>query len=125
MLEPHPDDIPRWPFAVMRIYGGLMCLGAAAARVPPGSTGEWLTVVLLSLLGLALVVGVTTRLAALLGAVVVASQLLPVHGITTAINAGPRTALVVLLLTVALGRGGRLFGVDATLAQRYPGSPWW
>lgn len=32
---------------------------------------------------------------------------------------------VVVLLGVAIGRGGRAWGVDAWLAQRWPASPWW
>ena len=32
---------------------------------------------------------------------------------------------VVAALGVAVGRGGRAWGVDARLAQRWPSSPWW
>jgi uncharacterized membrane protein YphA (DoxX/SURF4 family) len=32
---------------------------------------------------------------------------------------------VVALLGVAIGRGGRAWGVDAWLSQRWPSSPWW
>jgi uncharacterized membrane protein YphA (DoxX/SURF4 family) len=32
---------------------------------------------------------------------------------------------VLALLGVAIGRGGRKFGIDALLSQRRPSSPWW
>jgi len=32
---------------------------------------------------------------------------------------------VVALLGVAIGRGGRRWGVDAWLSERWPSSPWW
>jgi hypothetical protein len=99
----------------MRIYAGLMFTGAAFFHAPesPATTGLKL------LVGLALLSGAVTRAAALVGLAV------PIHSLGILVSPGPRPATMMLLVTVMLGAGGRVWGVDTRLARRYPGIPLW
>lgn len=112
---------PRWPLAVMRIYAGLMFVGATFSHPPEALALTGLKL----LIGLALLSGTATRLAAVVGASYAVSQMLPIHSFAVLLSPGPRTAVVMLLITVMLGAGGRWWGVDARLARRYPGIPLW
>ena len=113
--------VPRWPFAVMRIYAGLMFTGAAFFHAPesPATTGLKL------LVGLALLSGTVTRAAALVGLAVAVGLPPPIHSLAILVSPGPRPATMMLLVTVMLGAGGRVWGVDTRLARRYPGIPLW
>ena len=123
MIDGARETIPRWPLTLMRLYAGLVLLGAAAAgRSSPGSTAA---AVLELVAGVALVLGIATPAAALLALGIVAANVLPLHGFSILISPGPRTAFAVLLLTVGLARAGRRFGLDAIMQTRFPRVPLW
>jgi uncharacterized membrane protein YphA (DoxX/SURF4 family) len=73
-------------------------------------------------LGVLLVLGLLTRLAALVAFAFLASLWISEWG-----TAWIWELLVPVLasLGLAVGRAGRAWGVDALLAQRQPFSPWW
>ncbi|HEX4560418.1 MAG TPA: hypothetical protein VH113_01185 [Gemmatimonadales bacterium] len=119
MMDGAREDIPRWPLALLRIYAGAVLLVAAAVQA--SQLGHALDVGVETLAGAALLAGVTTPAAALIAFVSVMS-----HAHFTKlmfISPGPRIAFAVLLLTVALGRAGRVFGFDSALARRFPRMP--
>lgn len=107
--------IPRWPFVILRIYAGLILLGVAAQG---GGGLVWVS-------GVALLLGVATPAAALIGLGIVLDHILPLKTLAVLISPGPRIAFAVLLATVALARAGRVFGLDAFLTRRYPRIPVW
>lgn len=136
LQESRTDTIPRWPLAMLRVYGGLVfcsaglaqLMGGSAWLVPPNSHVDPLAVIGVELVvGMGLLLGVATRAAALMGVVLMANRLLHAAGLSPAslVSPGPNTALTMLLLTVMLGRGGRVWGVDRLLAARWPRSPLW
>ena len=73
-------------------------------------------------LGVLLVIGLLTRPAAFVAFLYLGSLWVSEWG-----TAWIWELLVPVLasLGVALGRGGRTFGVDALLAKRWPSAPWW
>lgn len=123
MIAGARETIPRWSLTILRLYAGLILLGAAAVRGSP--PGPLLVSILDAVAGAALILGLATPAAALLGLGIVVTNLLPIHGLSILISPGPRTAFAVLLVTVALTRAGRLFGVDVLLARRFPRAPLW
>lgn len=123
MIAGARETIPRWSLTILRLYAGLIFLGAAAVRGSP--PGPLLVSILDAVAGAALILGLATPAAALLGLGIVVTNLLPIHGLSILISPGPRTAFAVLLVTVALARAGRLFGVDVLLARRFPRAPLW
>jgi len=135
LLDSGADTIPRWPLAGLRIYGGLVFCGASLAElmgrqawpVPPNAALDPPAVLVLELLvGVALVLGVVSRAAALIGVALMAGRLIAA-GLKPAdlVSPGPNTAITILLLTVMLGRAGRVWGVDRLLAARWPRNPLW
>lgn len=123
LAEEFAEGVPRWPLAVMRIYAGLVFLGAASAQLPPHTNARLVIAILELTAAVALTLGLATRGAALLGVVIVVGHMLPIHGGGFLVSPGPRTAFVMLLLTVMLGRSGRVFGLDALLANQQPRNP--
>ncbi len=135
LLDSGADTIPRWPLAGLRIYGGLVFCGASLAElmgrqawpVPPNAALDPPAVLVLELLvGVALVLGAVSRAAALIGVALMAGRLIAA-GLKPAdlVSPGPNTAITILLLTVMLGRAGRVWGVDRLLAARWPRNPLW
>ena len=123
MIDGARDTIPRWPLTLMRVYAGLVLLGAAA--VGRSSPAPASVAVLEMVAGVALVLGIATPAAALLALGIVVANVLPLHGFSILISPGPRTAFAVLLLTVGLARAGRWFGLDRVLRTRFPRVPLW
>lgn len=107
-----------------------MLAGAAIAQLggqpgwPPRPLQSPLVVGLELVTAGALIAGAGTRLAALLGVAIV---LTITHGVRlmALVSPGPTSALMMLLLTVFVARAGRLWGLDAHLAARWPRSPLW
>lgn len=121
MLDGARESIPRWPLTVLRIYAGLILVSAAV-----DSSAAWNAAASVEVLaGVALFIGAATPAAALLALFVVTLRVLPLTSAAILISPGPRTAFAVLLVTVALGRAGRVLGIDARLAKRYPRVPLW
>ncbi|HYL21846.1 MAG TPA: hypothetical protein VEU74_08780 [Gemmatimonadales bacterium] len=129
------ETIPRWPLGTLRIYGGLIfgsagfvqLMGRPAWLVPPQSHLDSLVVIGVELVvGTALTLGVATRAAALVGVALMASRFYAA-GFSPAslVSPGPNTAITMLLLTVILGRAGRVWGLDRQLAARWPRNPLW
>jgi hypothetical protein len=125
LIDGLPESTPRWPIAVMRIYAGIVFLGAALAQLPPHPSQGLFILSLDLVIGVALTLGAATRAAALLAVAIVVRDMLPVNGIAVLVSPGPRTAFLILLLTVILGRGGRVLGFDARFAPRQPENPLW
>jgi uncharacterized membrane protein YphA (DoxX/SURF4 family) len=131
-LDALAEGVPRWPLALMRIYAGLVLWGAAmnqlsdAAATPPYPHRESLLVGLELFAAVALAFGIATRLSALLGVAIVMRYIFSTH-VTAAVfvSPGPITALMMALVTVGLGRSGRVWGLDALFARRWPRNPLW
>jgi len=115
------EPVPAWPLTILRIYAGLMFIGAAVVQL--GQPGGLPMGSLELIVGAALLLGVGTPAAATVGAGIVIAYVLPVHTASILVSPGPRTALMMLLVTVALSRAGRVFGLDGLLSGRKPGGP--
>src|SRR5579862_1588884 len=102
----------------MRIYAGLIFFGAAVLNLSARPASSLFLLVLEFIVAIALTIGAATRAAALLGVGIVVSRMLPVHGVATLVSPGPLTAFAMLLLTVALGSAGLLFGLDGLPGRR-------
>ena len=94
-------------------------MGLAASHAAMAAPAQAVTEISL---GVLLVIGLFTRPAAFIAFLYLASLWVSEW----------RTAWIWELLVpvlasfaVALGRGGRTWGIDARLAQRWPSSPWW
>jgi uncharacterized membrane protein YphA (DoxX/SURF4 family) len=135
LQESRTDTMPRWPFGTLRIYAGLIfcstglvqLMGRLPWMVPPNSHLDPIAVIGVELVvGTALLLGVATRAAALMGVALMATRLHAAGlSLATLVSPGPNTAITILLLTVMLGGGGRVWGVDRSLAARWPRSPLW
>ena len=115
MIDGAREGIPLWPLALLRMYAGLALLLAT------GSPLRGLAVVA----GIALLIGFATTAAALVALGVIVSTMLPLHGFSFLASPGPKTVLAVTLVTIAIGRAGRVFGLDSMLTRRHPGNPLW
>jgi uncharacterized membrane protein YphA (DoxX/SURF4 family) len=135
LKESRSETIPRWPLGMLRIYGGVVfssaafvqVMGKSAWFVPPNSHLDSVAVIGVEfVVGTALILGVATRAAALVGIGLMATRLYAA-GLTpaTLVSPGPNAAITLLLLTMMLGRGGRVWGFDRVLAARWPSSPLW
>ena len=94
-------------------------MGLAASHAPMAAPMQALTEISL---GILLVIGLLTRPAAFIAFLYLGSLWVSEWG-----TAWIWELLVPVLasLGVALGRGGRAWGIDALLARRNPSSPWW
>jgi uncharacterized membrane protein YphA (DoxX/SURF4 family) len=94
-------------------------MGLVASHAGMAAPGQALTEISL---GILLVIGLLTRPVAFIAFLYLGSLWMSEWG-----TAWIWELLVPVLasLGVALGRGGRTWGVDALLAQRKPSSPWW
>jgi len=76
------------------------------------------------LIGMALVLGVGTRLVAILGLVLLLNYMAAAGG--RLYFPGPTAAYTALLLALVLAGAGQMWSVDAALARRWPrASAWW
>lgn len=91
--------------------------------IPHHQLFAWLITWGMILAGLALLVGLLTRPAALAGLFMTLNFYLAKGGGSPATTSDQ--AFMVGLLVVFLTRAGRSFGLDGWLARRYPGSPLW
>jgi uncharacterized membrane protein YphA (DoxX/SURF4 family) len=94
-------------------------MGLAASHAAMAAPAQAITEISL---GVLLIIGLFTRPAAFIAFLYLSSLWVSEWG-----TAWIWELLVPVLasLSVALGRGGRRWGVDAWLAQRQPSSPWW
>ena len=94
-------------------------MGLAASHAAMAAPGQAVTEISL---GVLLIIGLFTRPAAFIAFLYLSSLWVSEWG-----TAWIWELLVPVLasLAVAVGRGGRAWGIDATLAQRRPSSPWW
>ena len=94
-------------------------MGLVASHAAMAAPGQAVTEISL---GVLLVIGLLTRPVAFIAFLYLASLWMSEWG-----TAWIWELLVPVLasLGVALGRGGRAWGVDALLARRQPSSPWW
>ncbi|MFQ5817872.1 MAG: DoxX family protein [Terriglobia bacterium] len=76
------------------------------------------------LVGAALLLGVVTRLAALMGIVMTGNYLLA-KGVSWLAASSHDALFILMLLVVLLGAAGRAYGVDYFLAKRWPQWPLW
>ncbi|HZY96019.1 MAG TPA: TQO small subunit DoxD [Candidatus Cybelea sp.] len=74
--------------------------------------------------GIAMILGLTTRLAAAVAVLLLFNYMLA-KGMTPWSPASNDAADIVLAIVVGFGAAGRLWGVDAVLQQRYPRIPLW
>ena len=94
-------------------------MGLAASHAAMAAPAQALTEISL---GVLLVIGLLTRPAAFIGFLYLGSLWMSEWG-----TAWIWELLVPVLasLAIAVGRGGRTWGIDALLARRRPDSPWW
>jgi uncharacterized membrane protein YphA (DoxX/SURF4 family) len=76
------------------------------------------------LVGLTLVLGLTTRLSAILALLLVVNSMFA-KGEWFWQPASNDGALAVIAVALLIGAAGRTFGLDALLAKRWPRSPFW
>ena len=74
--------------------------------------------------GIAMVLGFATRLAALVAILLLLNYML-VKGMAFWMPASNDAADIVMAIVVGVGAAGRVWGIDAFLARRYPRIPLW
>jgi uncharacterized membrane protein YphA (DoxX/SURF4 family) len=94
-------------------------MGLAASHATMAAPAQAVTEISL---GILLVIGLLTRPAAFVAFLYLASLWVSEWGTAWIWEL---LAPVLASLAVAVGRGGRAWGIDAWLAQRRPSSPWW
>ena len=88
---------------------------------------DWVAVLVIvaeTFVGIAMLVGVATRLASLAAVLLLANYML-VKGMTPWTPASNDAADIVLAIVVGVGAAGRVWGADATLNKLYPHVPLW
>jgi uncharacterized membrane protein YphA (DoxX/SURF4 family) len=107
----------------LRVYLGLVFLYSAWLGISaelPATVLTWAELVL----GAVLVLGLATRLAAAVAAVILVSSMVAA-GVTPSPTASSQAAFAAIALALLIGAAGRTFGVDSVLARRWPRSPLW
>jgi uncharacterized membrane protein YphA (DoxX/SURF4 family) len=115
--------LARGALAFLRIYLGLVFLYSAWLGIStelPATPLSWAELVL----GAVLVLGLATRLAAAVAAVILVSSMVAA-GVTPSPTSSSQAAFVAIALALLIGAAGRTFGVDSVLARRWPRSPLW
>ena len=121
--------LARTALVLLRIYLGAIFLLAAWPKVTGGSPPDtWLPSGLIPwgelLVGVFLVLGLFTRLAAAMVLLLLANRIYAA-GAWLWDPASNDAAFAVIAAALLIGAAGRTFGVDALLAKRWPKSPLW
>jgi len=97
---------------------------AQAFILPNAAVIATLVIVGETFVGIAMLVGLTTRLASAVAIVLLLNYMLA-KGMTFLAPASNDAADIVLAIVVGVGAAGRFWGIDAILARRYPRIPLW
>jgi uncharacterized membrane protein YphA (DoxX/SURF4 family) len=97
---------------------------ARAIVLPNVSAVAILVMIGEAFVAVALILGLTTRLACALAVLLLANYMLA-KGMTLWSPASNDAADIVLAIVVAIGAAGRSWGIDAVLHKRYPRIPLW
>jgi uncharacterized membrane protein YphA (DoxX/SURF4 family) len=120
--------LARSALVLLRIYLGVIFLLAAWPRLGGSPSSAFPSAALISwadlVVGVTLVLGVFTRLAAALALLLLASRVY-LAGVWSWDPSSSDTAFGVVAVALLLGAAGRTFGLDALLAKRWPRSPLW
>ena len=121
--------LARTALVLLRIYLGVIFLWAAWPKVTGGlRLDTWPVTGLIPwgelLVGVTLVLGLFTRLAAALALLLVANRIYAA-GAWPWDPASNDVAFAVIAGALLIGAAGRTFGMDALLARRWPKSPLW
>jgi uncharacterized membrane protein YphA (DoxX/SURF4 family) len=123
--------LARGALVFLRLYLGIVFLYSAWFRI----TAEHPTLIsrmtlpavlpwVELLVGVLLVLGMATRFAAALAAVLLVNYMLAAGQVLSLITSS-QLALAAIALALLIGAAGRTFGVDSVLARRWPRSPLW
>jgi uncharacterized membrane protein YphA (DoxX/SURF4 family) len=119
--------LARWALAFLRIsFGGVLIL-SAWPRLQESYGADRMSAVLTwceLLVGIMLVLGLLTRLAAA-GVLVLVCQPLIVGEQPSWSPSSAEPSLALVAVTLLLGAAGRTFGLDSMLARRWLRSPFW
>jgi len=115
---PNNTRIPRWPLAAARIYLGVVFyLATILHLINHANTMAHDVAVIHIVLGLALIVGLLTRITGAV-AVLLLCNYMAASG-TKPFSPGPAAAFAALALVVSLGNAGLLWGLDGTIDRRW------